>query len=830
MNRVKLVILSSIYSLFLSGCTSQKQEHSSFALAPQEAKEFAHNLQQQYKLVSQATEQNMGVDSIQARTKRAHRTLSTLHPISYDWWLQDGQTVDWFGLTTLDSALIQRGKKVHTLAHTSDFEANITNYITACIERRTKRLESFVANNPKIVFTKFHPLRPSFFAYTEGVSDARAECNFIPNSQLAVLHMNTIWGSQEIIMKDSSGVFRDPDVHFDGNHILFAWKKSAKDDDFHLYELNYTSGEIKQLTHGSGLADIEGIYLPDDNIMFNSTRNGSAVDCYTTEVSNLYLCDREGRFIRRIGYDQVHTPHPALLDDGRVVYTRWDYNDRGQVYTQPLFQMNPDGTGQSEFYGMNSFFPTTLTHSAQIPGSSKIMATATGHHSPQHGKLCIVDVEAGRDQEQGVMMVAPHRPSKAVTVDAYGQYGDQFQYPAPLNEKEFLISYSSLGYYVGNPMNFGIYWMNIDGERELLIGDSELSCNQPALLQERQRPFVRASHVDYTKDYGTYYMQDIYAANSLEGVERGTIKKLRIVEIEYRVASVGAAYSEGKGGTAHAFSPVGVGNTAWDLKRVHGTVDVHQDGSALFTAPANTPLYFQALDSNNRVVQTMRSWSTLMPGEMQSCVGCHEHKNSVPLSNHPISAAMNREVQSISPEHSGNRIFSYQNEVQPIWDKHCISCHDGVKNSFSLKGDLRVVDNQTKRKYSESYLSLTHARKTSNWNDSWQGNAEHPEVNWVSSLSEPTLLKPYHAGSNTSNIIRRLEKGHGGTSVSAQEIELVALWIDLLVPFIADYKEANNWTPQELEYYDRYYQKREKFRQEEQIAIEEYITHIKKHS
>ena len=35
---------------------------------------------------------------------------------------------------------------------------------------------------------------------------------------------------------------------------------------------------------------------------------------------------------------------------------------------------------------------------------------------------------------------------------------------------------------------------------------------------------------------------------------------------------------------------------------------------------------FQALDHNGHVVQTMRSWATLQPGETFGCVGCHETK------------------------------------------------------------------------------------------------------------------------------------------------------------------------------------------------------------
>lgn len=222
----------------------------------------------------------------------------------------------------------------------------------------------------------------------------------------------------------------------------------------------------------------------------------------------------------------------------------------------------------------------------------------------------------------------------------------------------------------------------------------------------------------------------------------------------------------------------------------------------------------------------MRSWSTLQPGEVQSCVGCHEHKNTVPLASHPVSMAMNKGIQEIVPEGIGERNFSYIKEVQPIWDAKCVRCHDGVKHPMSLKGDLKVVDGQTKRKYSDSYLNLTHARRTTLFNESWQGDAHHPEVNWISSLSEPTLLHPYFAGSATSNLIKRLENGHGGTSLSKEEIETVALWIDLLVPFVGDYKEANNWTQDEKEYYQYYEAKAKKARKENEENIRLYLQSL----
>lgn len=128
---------------------------------------------------------------------------------------------------------------------------------------------------------------------------------------------------------------------------------------------------------------------------------------------------------------------------------------------------------------------------------------------------------------------------------------------------------------------------------------------------------------------------------------------------------------------------------------------------------------------------------------------------------------------------------------------------------MSLKGELKVVDKQSKRKYTDSYLSLTHARPDGP-DRAWRGDAHHPEVNWISALSQPTLLPPYFAGSNKSNLIKRLEEGHGGTKLTPQEIRKVSLWIDLLVPQIGDYREANNWSDHDREFYDRYDKKRNK--------------------
>ena len=835
---MRTIIFALLVFFALSSCHSKKTHF------PEKTDVFASELESYYnRIINAQANQTVSADSLRKLKLRAHNTLFTEYPLCYDWWLQDGEDVDWFKGVFNDQLAKRIAKVSGNLGIDVSQAITVVQYIKLCKDRRAKRLTAFIKDKPEIVFTKFRTLRPSFFAYTEGQSDARHEKNFLPGGQLSMITMNGIWAKEETLIEDSIGGFRDPDVDFDGKKVLFSWRKSGDDDDFHLYEIDMRTRHIRQITHGKGYVDFEPIYLPDGNIMFNSTRVGTSVDCWYTEVSNLYLCNREGKYLRQIGFDQVHTVTPALLDDGRVVYTRWDYNDRGQIFTQPLFQMNPDGTAQSEYYGLNSWFPTTVVHVRQIPGTRKVMGIFQGHHSPQHGKLGIIDPEAGRDENEGVIFVAPVRKPANERIDSYGQYTDQFQYPCPLNEKEFLISYTPVGYHNtqydeawrkdGLPMMFCIYWMDIDGNRELLVSDPKIACNQPRMLVARPMPFKRTSMVDYRKTTGVYYMQNIYEGRLMDSLPKGTIKKLRIVEMVLRSAGIGVSSNSGPGGSAGNSPPVGSGNTSWDVKMVHGEVDVYEDGSAFFEVPARIPLYFQALDSNGYMVQSMRSWSTLQPGEIQSCVGCHEHKNSVPVSNHPVSIAMDKGIQQIIPiDDKGLRGFSFIKEVQPILDKHCISCHDGKKNKLNLM-DEQIANERLRRNFSLAYLNLTHTIPYGSTNEqitrmSLRANPDHPEVNWISNMSAPSMLKPYSAGAAGSNIIKRLKTGHGNTGITQQEIYTIALWIDLVVPYVGDYLEANNWTQKELEFYRYHDAKRQKAREEDDEAVREYILSLNK--
>ena len=781
---------------------------------------------------------------------KAHKPLSIKiakdFPVQWDWVEQDCGVdfFEWLGGrtdTTIEKEMIEAvlrelggagDQQMHELKRLCESHATSTDrrwldlYVDACETRRAIRLRPLLEKCERIVFTKHFNMGGSHYAYTEAQSDAQHERNFVPGSALCLLEFEGNYGKKRTLINDSEGVIRDPDVSFDGKRILFAWKKSDRGDDYHLYEMDIETERVRQLTFGLGFADYEGAYLPNGDIIFNSTRCVQIVDCWWTEVSNLYTCDKDGRYLRRLTFDQVHTNFPTVMADGRVIYTRWDYNDRAQIYPQGLFQMNADGTAQSEYYGNNSWFPTTILHARDIPGSQKLVAVLSGHHTHQRGKLAIIDTRRGRQEASGIQPIAPVRQAEAVRIDAFGQSGDQFQYPYPLSETEFLVTYDPQG--SGNKRYvrpYAIYSMTIDGQRELLVADPDISCNQPIPLVERRRPHVHPSPVDYRKKTAVYYVQDVYFGPGLAGIARGTVKKLRVVALDFRAAGIGRTSNKGPGGGALSSTPVGVGNACWDVKIVLGDAAVHEDGSAMFTVPARTPVYFQALDANGHMVQTMRSWSTLQPGETFSCAGCHEDKNGAP----PVgrtTLAMKAAPQALEPFYGPPRGFSFDKEIQPILDRHCIECHTGrEEQAFSLL-EKRTTTLDSKRRWSDSYLALTDAQPVEKNGEVllYKGNPDGGLVNWISAMSVPTMLPPYFGGAAKSRLIAVLEERHENVRLSREEMDKIACWIDLVVPFCGDYAEANAWSPEEMGKHEHFLAKRKRMERIEKENIEALIA------
>ena len=265
-------------------------------------------------------------------------------------------------------------------------------------------------------------------------------------------------------------------------------------------------------------------------------------------------------------------------------------------------------------------------------------------------------------------------------------------------------------------------------------------------------------------------------------------------------------------------TPPGHGNSTWLVKKVLGEVPVAEDGSVAVNLPVRTPFYLQLLDAKGRMVQTMRSWTILQPGEVVSCVGCHESLNDAPdyrMEHRPVAQT------TLPPAKDG---FSFPRDVQPILDRRCVRCHNPMNDKIPDLTATCVRDPQAKRWWTQSYLSLTHARfgdKTMVkkyggaamwWENLWVGDSTHPMLNWIDNGTTTSLVPPDWRGSRTSRLFtEKLDKGHAPGLTDA-ELRTLACWVDLGVPFCGAYDERADWTPEDYAFWNRGLLRRARFR------------------
>ncbi len=349
-------------------------------------------------------------------------------------------------------------------------------YLRACHFRRVSRMKPYLDKIKRIVFTSHYTMGGLFQGFQEGIGNNKCS-NYKSGASLCLLTMDNYYSQFKKIRESTVGVIKDPDVSYDGNRILFAETKD--NNGFHLYELDAAHPQnVRQITSNPPnlrISDFDACYLPNGDILFQSSRNFGLVDCFTNISSNLFICNSDGKYLRRIGYDQVQTFYPTIMDDGKILYTRWEYNDRSQVYSMGLFTMNPDGTNQNEFYGNQSWWPTSIIQARNIPGTAKVMAIFSGHHTTYSGEIGIIDPNLGRQEGEGITLIAPERKPNIVRKDN-GGVNFLFQTPYPFDENCFLA-----GYRPDASSNFSLYFMNVNGERELLAWSYGQSINRPVL-------------------------------------------------------------------------------------------------------------------------------------------------------------------------------------------------------------------------------------------------------------------------------------------------------------------------------------------------------------
>jgi hypothetical protein len=592
----------------------------------------------------------------------------------------------------------------------------------------------------------------------------------------------------------ANGGFLAPELRFDGRQILFAWTEIAdKEPDrlryrqwtehntYKIFRVNPDGSELTQLTDGPW-DDFDPCYLPNGRVVFISERRGGFGRCHGRPVPSytLHSMNADGSDIVCLSPHETNEWQPSVGNDGMIVYTRWDYVDRGFSQAHHPWTTTPDGRDPRPIHGNYALNPGGRPHLENsvraVPGSRKYMATAACHHGQAYGSIILIDPSVGDDNAMGP--VKRLTPDQSFPESEINSHRDPANYaaPWPLSEDFFLCVYDADSRSnAGTENDYGVYLVDAFGNKELLYRDPAISCLDPIPLQARPVPPVIPNQVDQPQakgptvvppdplpspGSGTVGIVNVY--NSMLPLPKDVkITRLRIVQLLPKT-------------TWYANGPrIGFGDQK-GARMVLGTVPVEDDGSVYFKMPAGRPVYFQALGADGLAVQSMRSATYVHPGERLTCRGCHEPSASANSADHNL-LAWRRAPSEIAPDVAGSRPFSYPILVQPVLDRNCVSCH--AKSRAEGKGAPDLTRGDTRKDPQKWYNSYDSLR---NFAFYWD-NAGFD--------SQPRST-PGHVGARVSRLYQMLAKGHHDLKLSGDDLHCILLWLDCNSDFLGSYENV----------------------------------------
>lgn len=593
----------------------------------------------------------------------------------------------------------------------------------------------------KIVFAMHHAFHDlgnitngaKFYVIKPG-GDIYIKNGFTPQSSLTPL----------LGKKLGPGHTRGFELHYDADKIVFSfspqphyYQDTLKESDQgfddkihgmsepnHIYEVDL-NGEVRQITNEKYNTDIEPTYLPNGDIVFSSDRSNFGSQCSGSyyqdkKITNQHRMSPDGTNIRPLTHNKDFDRYNHVLDNGQLIYTRWEYQERHLWQTHNLWTSKPDGSMSDGLFKqhINSISPQALRDARQISGSDKLVAIACGHHEWEQGAVVIIDPRVGLNDVGGMKYVTPGISKRegglgkadAVPEGGIKDNGGLYQQPFALSERSFLVAYSyNFPRHISHGYNFGLYYIDVFGNKELIHRDPVLSVWYPTPLKKRKLPPVITDSPGIDQGSGKLYVTDVY--EDVPEIQKGTIKYIRINHTtEWPTIK--------KSDKTHDFNhlhyvPSGswsrtLGMSTWNPVRVIGTVPVEDDGSAYFEVPGNLPIYFQALDENMVEVRRMRSFVSINSGETRGCTGCHETRDQAPVALRYVPKALQREASRPKPPQWGNTdIPDYEKDIHPIFANNCSSCHGPERPAAGLEFSSRKIDG-----YYQAYRTLFGLKAT----------------------------------------------------------------------------------------------------------------------
>ena len=214
------------------------------------------------------------------------------------------------------------------------------------------------------------------------------------------------------------------DLSYDGKQVVFAWKRGGLvmcNPVAHIEDIDRsverqqlpdlspstsTAAGLKQLTSGPH-NNLDPCWLPDGGIAFISDRKPAYAYCYVVTSPVVYRMDRRRQNQKRLSANYLMDFTPSVLNDGRIIYTRWEYVDRAACPIQSLWAINPDGTGLPASTATASSRPARSWTPSRFPARTRSSPRPPTTTAPAAARSSLIDSVQGRQRREAVTNLTP---------------------------------------------------------------------------------------------------------------------------------------------------------------------------------------------------------------------------------------------------------------------------------------------------------------------------------------------------------------------------------------------------------------------------------------
>jgi hypothetical protein len=589
------------------------------------------------------------------------------------------------------------------------------------------------------------------------------------------------------------GSFLQPQLSYDAKQILFSYAECAPtgapwspEKSYHVFRVDAEGSRLVQLTDGPW-NDLHPHWLADGRIVFISERRGGFGRCHPRPVPlyTLHTMAADGGNLMRISHHEANEWHPCVNNDGMILYSRWDYVDRGHNQAHHAWLTTPDGRDARAVHGnfktRHDDNPDMELNVRPIPRSRRYVATAAPHHGQAFGSLILIDPSVPDDDAMSPLKRLTPETGFVETAEGGPEaYGTAW----PLSETYYLCVIDRGG------GRHGIYLLDVFGNREILYWDPAIACLGPVPFASRPAPPSIPPVCEPARLVANPTYRGMGDAHPLDeqsaGIrEKATVGVVNVYDSLYayppgvKVKALRVVQILPKSTPRHHEPQIGYGCET-GARAVLGTVPVEEDGSAHFHLPPGKEVYFQALDERGLAVQSVRSATYAQAGETLVCSGCHNRKETSPARGvASLGLAFQRAPSDITPDLDGSNPLSYPRLVQPVLDKLCVACHvreAGNPKAIDLSaGDWRKDPYYWYASYRNLYPYAFHF-----------GAKFSPGYDRFTS---PRTM-PGRFGARASKLFNLFDKGHHDVALSPDELHRITLWLDSNSDFFGTYEDT----------------------------------------